>query len=84
MISETLINLDASHQVTVQRYGTKMANQVVPFLNLAKEDLETQLLKQGVTIRNKSRLNKLLASVNKTLDEYYTGYIDEATEVYRR
>lgn len=73
MISESLINLDASHQINVQRYGTKLSNSVIPFLEDAKNDVLHKLENEGATIRNKSRYTALLSSINKTLNKYYSS-----------
>ncbi|MFW0776128.1 MAG: minor capsid protein [Rickettsiales bacterium] len=72
--SQTLINLDASHQINVQRYGTKLANQVIPFL----ADLKSQVsatLSGSDTVRSRKRANELIAAITATIDEYFSAYI---------
>jgi SPP1 gp7 family putative phage head morphogenesis protein len=76
MINETLIHLDSVHQTSVNRYGTTLANKVIPFLVQARNDLESQLLKDGLTIRNKTRLSQILSATRATLSEYYGGYTE--------
>lgn len=60
----------------VNRYGSRLANDVLPYIRDMEEQIATKLARQGSTIATKKRLNNLLSDARGIIENILGDYDD--------
>lgn len=76
-VSERLIEQTTRHQVHLERLKSGEANQWTSFLQQIDRSIRERLAKHDLTAFSRSRLERLVSSVNAMLDEIYGEYRGE-------
>lgn len=71
MQSPELFAALTNRSILDQRFATSLSNETISILNDMAKYLRERLAREGDTIKNTARLNKLLSDVNKRLEDIY-------------
>ncbi len=74
---QELIDADAQHSFYDARLGAGEAKKFLPYLKESRQYLEARLAQEGETIKSRTRLNIMLADINKQLEEIYGEYVKQ-------
>lgn len=69
-----------AHQILVQRFGSKLARDLLPFFQQMNEDLKARIAREGDTILTKRKLNALLADSRLLIREILNALDNETQQ----